>query len=84
MLLQYVVVEATAHEKNDEVDIMIEQQKKYINERTATLGNSITFDLIGLDRNARPGQISNPNCQRYIQELQQDLQQFILLEQKYL
>ena len=41
------------------------------------LSNNITFDLIGINRNARPGQENAAGVQQYLQELTQDLKQVL-------
>ena len=41
------------------------------------LSNNITFDLIGINRNARPGQESADGVQKYINELRNDLEQIL-------
>ena len=82
LLLQYVDAIHTGTSSTNQEHI--KQEKKYIKERTTTIGNAITFDLIGLNRNARVGQRSNTNLQKYWHELRDDLQEFLTLETKYI
>lgn len=49
---------------------------------TTVKANAITFDLIGMNRNARPGQENAAEANRYLEELRTDLQQ-VLDEEKY-
>jgi hypothetical protein len=44
--------------------------------------NAITFDLIGINRNARPGQEDAKEANRYLDELRTDLK-LVIDEEKY-
>uniref|UniRef100_A0A7S2VE51 Uncharacterized protein n=1 Tax=Entomoneis paludosa TaxID=265537 RepID=A0A7S2VE51_9STRA len=46
------------------------------------LSNNVTFDLIGMNKSARPNQRDLAQAQRYLQELTQDLEQMLALEPK--
>jgi len=61
--------------------------KKFIlpenKEKATALANAVTFDLIGMNRSARPGQESAAKAAQYLQELKDDVQAFLELEPKY-
>ena len=40
------------------------------------------FDLIGINKNARPGKENIALCHQYLQELKQDMEQMLALEPK--
>jgi hypothetical protein len=42
--------------------------------------NAVTFDLIGINRNSRPGQENAEQVQKYIDELKDDMQRMLTLE----
>jgi len=49
----------------------------------ATLySNAVTFDLIGINRNSRPGKENAAEAARYLEELKQDVQKFLDLQPK--
>jgi len=52
-------------------------------EKATALANAVTFDLIGINRSARPGQESAAKAAQYLQELKDDVQAFLELEPKY-
>ena len=58
---------------------VVGQAKYYWEDKNAgtQLSNNVTFDLIGMNRNARPGQESAEGVQRYLQELRNDLQKIL-------
>ena len=56
------------------------EQQTQLKDQMTTLSNAITFDLIGLNRNARQSQINAEQCAYYLQALREDLQQFLNLE----
>ena len=45
--------------------------------------NGVTFDLIGINKSARPGQENVDNARKYLRELVQDVQTFLDLEPKF-
>jgi hypothetical protein len=47
--------------------------------RATELANAVTFDLIGINRNARPGQTNAVGANQYLQELRDDIQAFLAL-----
>lgn len=49
---------------------------------TTLSANAITFDLIGINRNARPGQENAAEANRYLDELRTDLQ-LVIDKEKY-
>jgi hypothetical protein len=49
---------------------------------TTLSANAITFDLIGINRNARPGQENATEANRYLDELRTDLQ-LVIDKEKY-
>jgi hypothetical protein len=51
-------------------------------ERATQLANNVTFDLIGINRNSRKGQENKEKALQYVQELRQDVKQFLELEPK--
>ena len=56
---------------------------KEAKEKGTTLANNVTFDLIGINRSCRPGpQQSKEDAQKYLDELKQDVKQFLELEPK--
>lgn len=59
---------------------IVGQAKYYWEDQSAgtQLSNNITFDLIGINRNARPGQENAEGVQKYLNELQQDLKAILL------
>lgn len=58
---------------------VVGQAKYYWEDNNAgtQLSNNVTFDLIGINRNARPGQESAEGVQQYLQDLRNDLQQIL-------
>lgn len=56
------------------------QQQQQLKDQMTTLSNAITFDLIGLNRNARPSHTNAAQCDYYLQALREDVQQFLQLE----
>jgi len=44
-------------------------------------GNAVTFDLIGINRNSRPGQEDAEKANKYLNELRTDLQNMINMEE---
>jgi hypothetical protein len=44
------------------------------------LTNAVTFDLIGINRNVRKGQVNPEQAAKYIQELQDDVEKFLALD----
>mmetsp|Transcript_8093 Transcript_8093/g.11655 ORF Transcript_8093/g.11655 Transcript_8093/m.11655 type:complete len:217 (-) Transcript_8093:283-933(-) len=44
-------------------------------------GNAVTFDLIGINRNSRPGQENAEKANKYLNELRTDLQNMINMEE---
>ena len=42
--------------------------------------NSVTFDLIGMNKNSRPGQQDIMGVKKYFEELKADIQSFLDLE----
>ena len=51
-------------------------------EQATAAGNAVTFDLIGMNRNARPGQENYEQAVKYLQELKQDAEALLALEGK--
>ena len=49
---------------------------------TTSLTNSVTFDLIGINRSSRPGQENAAEAQRYLDELKSDVNTFLALKRK--
>jgi hypothetical protein len=47
--------------------------------RATELANAVTFDLIGINRNTRPGQTNAVGANQYLQELRDDIQAFLAL-----
>jgi hypothetical protein len=45
-----------------------------------SLTNAVTFDLIGINRNVRKGQVNPEQAAKYIQELQDDVNKFLALD----
>jgi hypothetical protein len=45
-----------------------------------SLANAVTFDLIGINRNVRKGQVNPEQAAKYIQELQDDVNKFLALD----
>jgi hypothetical protein len=58
---------------------VVGQAKYYWEDKNAgtQLSNNVTFDLIGINRNARPGQESAEGVMQYLQDLRNDLQQIL-------
>mmetsp|Transcript_9906 Transcript_9906/g.13071 ORF Transcript_9906/g.13071 Transcript_9906/m.13071 type:complete len:236 (-) Transcript_9906:181-888(-) len=46
------------------------------------LSNNVVFDLIGMNKSARPGQENPEKVAQYLQELKQDMQQMLELERQ--
>lgn len=54
--------------------------RKLIDDKTATeKANAITWDLIGVNRNVRPGQENRAEAVKYVDELERDIQTFLEL-----
>eukprot|EP00554_Chaetoceros_debilis_P007467 CAMPEP_0194076786 /NCGR_PEP_ID=MMETSP0149-20130528/3536_1 /TAXON_ID=122233 /ORGANISM="Chaetoceros debilis, Strain MM31A-1" /LENGTH=215 /DNA_ID=CAMNT_0038757643 /DNA_START=535 /DNA_END=1182 /DNA_ORIENTATION=+ len=53
---------------------------KEVKERGLYLSNSVTFDLIGMNKGARPGQYDIEMVKKYFKELETDVANFLLLE----
>lgn len=56
---------------------LVEKQDRELATVTA---NAVTFDLIGINRSSRPGQESQSQAAKYVQELRDDLNKFLDLE----
>ena len=56
--------------------------KKGLEGDTTTLANAVTFDLIGINRSSRPGQTSQEQAQKYLDELKRDVNAFLALDLK--
>ena len=57
--------------------------RKLIDDKTATeKANAITWDLIGINRNVRPGQENRAEALKYVDELERDVQTFLELRPK--
>lgn len=52
-------------------------------EAATAAANGVTFDLIGINKSARPGQENVENAREYLRELVQDVQTFLDLEPKF-
>lgn len=57
-------------------------EDKQTKELATTYCNSVTFDLIGINKNSRPGQENVEQASKYLQELKDDVQKFLDLEPK--
>jgi hypothetical protein len=58
-----------------------ENDLKNIKDRATQYSNNVTFDLIGINRSIRPNATNQQeNAMKYLQELQTDIEQFLLLE----
>jgi len=55
---------------------------KAAKEQATAACNAVTFDLIGMNRNARPGQENYEQAVKYLQELKQDAEALLALEGK--
>eukprot|EP00980_Cylindrotheca_fusiformis_P027972 scaffold22575_cov141-Cylindrotheca_fusiformis.AAC.3 len=55
-------------------------QSKETKEEATKYANAVTFDLIGINRNSRIGQESTEGANKYLQELRDDVEKFLLLE----
>jgi hypothetical protein len=51
-------------------------------EKATQYSNAVTFDLIGINRSSRPGKENASDAAKYLQELREDVQQFLELEGK--
>ena len=49
-------------------------------EKATEYANAVTFDLIGINRNSRPGQENVEGANKYLQELREDVSKFLELE----
>lgn len=56
---------------------------KEAKEAATAAANGVTFDLIGINRSARPGQENVETAAKYLQELKDDVQKFLDLEPKF-
>jgi hypothetical protein len=55
-------------------------QSKELKEKGTAYCNAVTFDLIGMNRNSRPGQENVEGANKYLQELREDVAKFLELE----
>ena len=55
-------------------------QSKETKEKGTEYANAVTFDLIGINRNSRKGQENQEGANKYLQELRDDVQNFLSLE----
>ena len=53
---------------------------KELQEKATIFCNSVTFDLIGINRNSRKGQESYEGASKYLAELKQDAESLLALE----
>lgn len=53
---------------------------KELKEVATVTANAVTFDLIGINKNSRPGRENRENAAKYVQELKDDVQKFLSLE----
>jgi hypothetical protein len=53
--------------------------KKFLEDtdKATSYANGVTFDLIGMNRNSRPGKENAEQAQKYLQELKTDVQKFL-------
>jgi hypothetical protein len=77
LIVQYIKFDTNDSTANSKIN---EQRSKIYNDRIIQIGNDITFDLIGINRNARSGQESISNVNQYLSNLQNDLQEFLKIE----
>jgi hypothetical protein len=55
-------------------------QSKELKQKGTEYCNAVTFDLIGMNRNSRPGQENVEGANKYLQELREDVAKFLELE----
>jgi hypothetical protein len=55
-------------------------QDDEIKARATEYGNAVTFDLIGINRSSRKGQENVESANKYLQELRDDVRNFLTLE----
>lgn len=58
-------------------------QTKELKEKGTSYANAVTFDLIGMNRNSRPGQENIEGLNKYLQELRDDAAKFLELEKTF-
>lgn len=57
-------------------------EDKEVKAQATSLANAVTFDLIGMNRSSRKGQESQVDAQKYLDELKQDVTDFLELRGK--
>lgn len=60
--------------------LLADKQSK---ELATVYANSVTFDLIGINKSSRPGQENMQTANKYLQELRDDVNKFLELEPKF-